>query len=318
MAASFLHSATSRANDVAAAARRIQLEGLPLELLRSCLSRSDAKGLCSVASASRGLRSTLAVGHPSVLAELASPVINAELQALLGRIYDAASWLSSRSGIRRSSDGKSLFIDVENLRPGRDCWVRRVEFVETEATRRDGVHVLCYMLQRAYQGRDISGSRWVLVKWPCRCVTSESMLPSIEGELRVTEPTGQQVAMLYDWLHRERAAIEAGCATSALRPSVRTSWAEEVTVQVAEEVTTLWHRQECVWTEHQYAQQHDPTTWRNAVTVGGLGGSADLLAVGSSTSADREEPELTVYHVAALLRDRLPVALHDRLGLTVG
>lgn len=204
------------------------------------------------------MRSTLAVGDPSVFDELASPAINADLHALLGYIYDSASWHSAPSHVQRSSNGKSLLIDVERLCwLGRDCWVRRVEFVETEATRRDGVHVLCYMLQRAYQGRDISGSRWVLVKWPCRCITSESMLPLIRGEVRVAEPTEQQEAMLYDWLHRERAVIEAGHATSALRPSVRTSWAEEVKASRVEEVTTLWHRQECVWKEHQNAQQDD-------------------------------------------------------------
>ena len=47
MAASFLDSVTSRANDIAAASRRIQLEDLPLELLRSCLSHADPKGMCS-------------------------------------------------------------------------------------------------------------------------------------------------------------------------------------------------------------------------------------------------------------------------------
>ena len=73
----------------------------------------------------------------------------------------------------------------------------------------------------------------------------------------MAEPTEQQEAMLYDWLHRERAVIEAGHATSALRPSVRTSWAEEVKASRVEEVTTLWHRQECVWKEHQNAQQDD-------------------------------------------------------------
>ena len=330
MAASFLEVMMRRSDDMATTSQRIRLDDLPSELLQAVMSHCDSKGLCSPAATNACLHRALA----PVVDELAASAVEAELHALLGGAYDTASWCKPASRCVTYSDGsgnpcqcreggKSLYIDVEHLiynggtrqrvwRPGHLCWVRRVEFVTTEATRRDGVQVLCYMLERAYGGNDIDGCQWVLVKWPCRCVTSERFVASITDEIRVAAPTDRQLDKLHDWQRREQAASLAG---HWARPSLRTSW-DDVSVDVDDDVVEVWHCSQQVWQNR--LSGHDPSTWDEAVTVGEIGDRTDLLAKGSSTcdGDQREEPWLTVYHLPALLREHVPVVFHASLGLT--
>lgn len=326
-----------------------QLIGLPPELLHAILSQSDCViGICSVAMACKILHE--AIGTPSILRELASVAMLAEYNSLLGLAYNSATWhplkhqcrhislcptipSSNRYERRPCQRPYTLSVDVMQLDvdgsgDGRRCWVGRVHFVETPSAAREGYQVLCYQLRGAYEGDD-AFCKWVLLRWPSKCVTPECFLPSICDEIEaavvhrlvggVARPCTTLLddpcplhASLLDWQRRKQALDAAGMP---IYPSVRTSHPEETAVvtkgtsgRFYVETVELWHGMACrssrIWSYTVSNDSgYDPTMFRDAVATGGLGRQADLLAIGSSTcdGDDREEPHLWVHHLHSLV-----------------
>jgi hypothetical protein len=248
---------------------------------------------------------------------------NADIHALYARAYDESEWSSldeepqgyatyggpgnhTRNGLATSYDGRVMCFNVEVLRGGgRNTDVKRVDFVDAASTRRDGTYALSYVLGNAegdWPNASYSRSHWVMIRWPKSAATHAGLQDTIARECEICVPSAPLHAQLLDLLRRPICP-----------PSVLTSQAPEVTVvrapkggvAVAREGHRvwkgMWHYGE--WKNGGYGAGNT-TICRDAVATGGLAEGADLLAVGySDMDGDgREEPEMNVYSIPALLR----------------
>jgi hypothetical protein len=193
--------------------------------------------------------------------------------------------------------------------------VRRVEWLESPATHRDGMICLCYQMERSYQGDDAGKyGHWFLLRLPKRCVSAkEGILPSAVDAIEVCNPTDEFQRALREWCCPTPSRADGG-GEKATPPSVRTAWGPLVTVERNERGgVALAYRGSRVWGDalwepswnNGYGRGNEKIC-QHAVAVGGVEeGGPHLLAVGSSDcdGDGREEPELDIYCIPTLMRE---------------